>query len=100
MQSIRSLLTETVSLLILNSNKTSSLTYKSYNVCCKSNACIIPISIVDNVPSYEVIIPKPPSMFCYTSFVGIEWNSKEYRFTSSLQIYKEYFLRSTVVLMQ
>ncbi len=100
MQSMRSALTESVFLLTLNNNIKNSLTYKAYNICYKSNACIIPISIVNNITSYEVIIPKPPPVFHYISFVGIEWNNKEYKFTSSLQVYKEYFLRSTVVLIQ
>ena len=94
MKNIRSTLREQVSMLTLNNNSSNSLTYKTYNVCYKSNASIIPINVINNIPQYEIIIPKPPSIFYYTSFVGVEWNNKYYQFITMLQNYCDKFIKS------
>ena len=101
MMNIRSMLREQVFLLTINDiiNNKNVLTYKRYNKCYKSNAYIISINIED-FSEYTIIIPKPPSVFRYISFAGVEWNNNEYKFTSPLQIYQENFLKSNMKLLK
>ena len=101
MQSSRSMLREQVFLLTINNNidNKNILTYKRYNKCYKSSAYIMSINIGE-FPEYTIIIPKPPSIFCYTPFAGVEWNNNEYKFVSPLQIYQEDFLKSTIMLIK
>ena len=97
MKNIRSLLKEYVFLLKKSDNyNINGFSYKPYDICYKSNACIIPINILDNKNIYEIIIPKPPLQFSYTIFTRIEWNNLEYKFISPLQMYQDYFIKSTI----
>lgn len=75
-------------------NTNIKLTYNKYKRCYKSNAYIIALGNWE----YEIIIPKTPAIYSYTTFTGIEWNKKEYKFTSPLQTYRQLFLKSIVKL--
>ena len=100
MKNIRSMLSEQVFLFTINNNENKNcFTYNKYNICYKSRAYIKPINTSPTKQEYEIIIPKPPSEFAYTLFVGVKWNDKEYEFTSPLQTYNDNFIKSTIDLI-
>ena len=96
MYNIRSKLTEII-IMLLKNRDINKLTYKSYIEGYKTRAAIFPTHYSQECKEvYDIIVPVPPPELKNDVFIGVKWKNKEYKFISTLKLYKDQFLKSNI----